>query len=555
MALDVASPEREGGSAFDGITLEILWSRLIAVVDETAATLLRTSFSTTVRESNDFACVLLDADGNSLAQSTLSIPSFIGTLPRTVRHVMREFPVRDMRPGDCFMTNDPWLGTGHLNDINVVMPLYYQGRHVGFSASVAHSPDIGGKLRSPENREIYEEGLRLLPCRLLDGGRVNAEVMHVVRANVRTPDHVVGDLMAQVAANRLAGERLFAIMEEYRLRDLHALATEIEGRSERAMRQAIAELPDGTFEDELEADGYDGPLTIHLRLTVEGDTIACDYAGTAPQVDRALNVVPTYTFAYTAFPLKCVLHPRIPNNEGCFRPISVTAPEGSLLNPRYPAACGARASIGHYLPVLVLGALAKLVPERVQAASGSPMWSLQFAGARSDGGRYSGVFFFNGGQGASQGHDGISCLSFPSNLSNTPAEVVEHILPVAIWCKELEPDSGGAGEFTGGCGQRLEVELRSQGPATLTFMSSRTIEPAPGLFGGHPGALGQALVNGQPVNPKQQRTIRPGDRITVVTPGGGGFGDPRRRDRAALARDLRNGLITPEKARSEYGAE
>ncbi len=538
---------------FDGITLEILWSRLIAVVDETAATLLRTSFSTTVRESNDFACVLLDTEGNSLAQSTLSIPSFIGTLPRTVRHIMAEFPVSDMRPGDCFMTNDPWLGTGHLNDINVVVPLYGDGRHVGFSASVAHSPDIGGKLRSPDNREIYEEGLRLMPSYLMREGRLNEEILRVVRANVRVPDHVVGDLMAQVAANQLAGERLMAIMDEYRLEDLNALATTIEGRSEAAMRRAIEELPDGEFEDELEADGYDGPLTIHLRLAIQGDQILCDYAGTAAQVDRAINVVPAYTFAYTSYPLKCVLLPRVPNNEGCFRPIEVMAPEGSLLNPRYPAACGARASIGHYLPVLVLGALAQLVPQRVQAASGSPMWSLQFAGARPDRGRYSGTFFFNGGQGASQGHDGISCLSFPSNLSNTPAEVIEHSLPVLILRKELEPDSGGAGEFAGGCGQRLDVRLVSSGPSTVSTMSSRTIAPAPGLFGGQAGGMGQAQVNGEPVNPKQQRTLRPGDVITMVTPGGGGFGDPHRRDPALLQRDLRNGLVTPEKARVEYG--
>jgi N-methylhydantoinase B len=541
-------------SSYDPITLQILWSRLIAIVDEASATLVRTSFSTIVRESNDYACVLLDVNGNSLAQSSLSIPSFISTLPITAKHFLAKYPAESLEPGDVLMTNDPWLGTGHLNDINVAMPIFHRGRLVAMAGSVAHAPDIGGRLRSPDNRELFEEGLRIPICKWMKAGRPNEEVWDFIASNVRVPDLVLGDLRAQLAANEMSARRLAELMDEQGIEDVTELAQAIQSISERDMREVIRGIPDGVYRHEVWMDGYSEPLVIRLELTVSGDEIACDYSGSSPQVDRALNVVPNYTFAYTAFPIKCVVSPDTPNNEGCFRPLSVHAPEGSLLNPRFPAAVGARASVGHYLPVAVFGALAKVLPDRVQAASGSPMWCLHLSGLDQKERRFAGVFFYNGGQGASAGKDGSSCLSFPSNLSNTPTEVIEHVFPVLLERKELAPDSGGPGRWRGGLGQTLAVRIESSGPLSAAFMTERTRFPSEGLAGGLPGAVGRVLLNGSLINPKESRLVRPGDLLEISTPGGGGFGEPGMRERRAVLADLSAGLITPEGAKG-YGLD
>ena len=516
----------------DPITLEILWSRVIAIVDEASATLVRTSFSTIVRESNDFACVLLDAAGNSLAQSTLSIPSFIGTLPVTVRHLLRRFPPESLRPGDVLVTNDPWLGTGHLNDINIALPVFQRGRLVAIAASTAHSPDIGGRLRSPDNQEVFEEGLRIPQAKLCEAGRMNELLLEFIRENVRVPEQVVGDIEAQIAANTLAAERLCDLIDEYGIDDLGDLARTIQQHSERATREAIRALPAGTYPYTLPIDGLDADLCIQLTMTIDHELgrIVCDYAGTSPQQPSAFNVVPNYTYAYTAFGVKCVVAPDVPNNEGCFRPLVVTAPEGSLLNPRFPAAVGARAAVGHYLPVAVFGALAAAVPQRVRAAAGSPMWCATLSGARDNGRRFAGMFFFNGGLGAARGQDGADCTSFPSNLSNTPIEVLEHLFPLEFERKAIEPDSGGAGQWRGGGGQTIACRVTNATPIAVSFMASHINRAAEGLFGGEPGSLGRMTLNGEPINPKFRRTLQPGDRLVMTAPGGGGFGPPAERD-------------------------
>ena len=511
---------------YDPITLQILWGRLIATVDEASATLVRTSFSTVVRESNDFACVLLDARGRSLAQSTASVPSFIGTLPVTVRHFLEEFPPETLEPGDVLLTNDPWMGTGHLPDISVGRPVFRDGRLVGFAASVAHAPDIGGRIRSPDAREVFEEGLRLPILKLMKAGKPNEDLLKLIEYNVRVPDMVVGDLMAQVAANDMSARRLLQMMDEHGLNDLEELASEIHGYSEAAMRQAISQVPDGVYRYGFQTDGFEKPLTVQIEVRVDGDTVDVDYAGSSPQVDRALNVVPNYTYAYTAFAIKAALSPDIPNNEGGFRPISVHAPEGSIFNPRFPAAVGGRAVMGHFLPAAVFGALAQIVPEKVQAASGSPLWCMNVSGLDERGRRVATMFFVNGGQGASAHKDGISCISFPSNMSNTPIEVLEHTAPVEIEEKRLAEGSGGKGRRTGGMGQQVAVRIRSQGPATIAFLADRTKFPAFGLEGGYEGALGSITLNGRPLDPKRIHVVQPGDLVVLSTPGGGGFGKP-----------------------------
>ncbi len=511
---------------YDPITLEILWSRLIAIVDEASATLVRTSFSTIVRESNDFACVLLDSHGHSLAQSTLSIPSFIGTLPVTVRHLLRRFPAETLEPGDVLVTNDPWLGTGHLNDINIAVPVFRHGQLIAIAASTAHSPDIGGRLRSPDNHEIFEEGLRIPMAKLFASGQPNEMLFEIIRQNVRVPEQVIGDIEAQIAANTLAAQRLIDLVEEYAIDDLDALARTIQLQSEAATRAAIRELPAGFYPYTLPVDGLGEDLVIQLTVTIDHERgeIVCDYAGTSPQQPTAFNVVPNYTYAYTAFGIKCLVAPDVPNNDGCFQPLIVTAPEGSLLNPRFPAAVGARAAMGHYLPTAVFGALAQAVPGRVRAAPGSPMWCVTLSGAWEDERPFAGMFFFNGGMGGADGQQGLDCVSFPSNLSNTPIEVLEHLFPLEFARKEIAAGTGGIGRWRGGHGQTMDFRVVNDTPITVSFMASRINRAAEGLAGGEPGSLGQVTVNGEPINPKFRRLLQPGDRLTLTTPGGGGYG-------------------------------
>ena len=529
---------------FDPVMLELLWRRLISLVDEAAAALVRTSFSTLVRESYDFSCIVTDDRGQSLVQATESIPSFIGTLPATVKHFLRFFPPETLAPGDVLITNDLWLGTGHLPDITVAKPIFRDGRLVAFSASTAHAPDIGGKIRSPEPREVFEEGLQIPPWKLIRGGETDATLVAIIRQNVRTPDQTMGDLWAQVVALDLMEERLGALMQGYGLPDLRALAGEVHGRCERAMRASIAALPDGTYRSALQTDGVlDRPVTLRMALTIAGDSIDIDYSGTDPQVDRAINCALCYTYAMSVYGVKVCTSPTLPNNEGAFRPIRIHAPEGCVVNPVFPASGGSRMLIGHYLPMLVFGCLGQVVPERVMAACGSPMWGMNQSGLRAGGKPYANMFFFNGGMGATMQGDGQSCLSWPSNVSSTSVEISEHIGPLRFHYKRLRPDSGGAGRHRGGLGQEILIESRSESPIAVSFLAERTVFPAFGIEGGGAGAPGAVRINDQAVDPKRQYILRRGDRVLLATPGGGGHGDPSGRDAAALDADRAEGYI------------
>lgn len=530
--------------SFDAVELELLWRRLISLVDEAAAALVSTSFSTLVRESYDFSCIVTDETGQSLVQATESIPSFIGTLPATVKHFLGFFPAETLEPGDVLITNDIWLGTGHLPDITVAKPIFHAGRLVAFSASTAHSPDIGGKIRSAEPREVFEEGLQIPPLKLLRRGTTDETLVAMIRKNVRTPDQTLGDLWAQVVALDLMEDRLLTLMRGYSLPDLADLAREIQGRCEAAMRQAIAALPDGIYRSELQTDGLlDTPITIRMALTVAGETIGMDFTGTDAQVDRAINCAKCYTDAMCLYGVKVCTNPSLPNNEGAWRPISVTAPEGCIVNPVFPASGGSRMLIGHYLPMLVFGCLGQVVPDRVMAACGSPMWGMNQSGVRQ-GKPYANMFFFNGGMGGNMRADGMTTLSWPSNVSSTSIEISEHIAPLRFHHKKLRPDSGGPGRHRGGLGQEIMIESRSATPIAVSFLAERTIFPAFGIEGGKSGAPGAVLINGQPTDPKRQYVLQQGDTVVLRTPGGGGHGDPRRRDPAALAADLAAGTIT-----------
>jgi len=529
-------------AALDAITLEVLWTRLISIVDEAAKAIVRTSFSTLSNEANDFACVLTDAEGHALAQNTGSIPSFIATLPATVRHFLAKMGAAAMRPGDVLITNDAWMGTGHMSDVCVLKPLFHRGRLVAFSATTSHMPDIGGRVRAIEAREVFEEGFHIPLAKLMREGRTDDTLIELLRANVRTPDQTTGDIWAQAGANNLMERRVLALLEDYGLADFEALGAELFARAERAMRAAIRALPDGTYRYAMRTDGVDEPYDFRLALTVAGDEIVADYAGTSPSQPRAINCVLAYTYAMTAYAVRCALLPGLANNEGMYRPVRVEAPEGCLLNPRFPAAVVSRSNTGHYVPVLVLGALHEVIPDRVMAGTGSPLWAVtQFGVAAADHRPYTNVLFFNGGMGATPSKDGESVTSWPSNISSTPVEVAERNSPLFFHHKRLRPGSGGAGRFRGGLGQDILMESESDSPIVLSFMAERTRFAAPGFAGGDDGGLGDVRINDAAVNHRAQHALRKGDRVLISTPGGGGYGAPAERDRRAAERDRAQG--------------
>ena len=516
----------------DPIFMEISWNRIISFVDEAAAALVRTAFSPIIREAEDYAVVLFDGDGNSLAQSTTSAPSFIGTLPKTIRHFIAAMKDEGWHPGDVVITSDPWIGSGHLQDISMVAPVFNRkGELVAFSGVVAHPPDMGGRWTA-ENREIYEEGLQIPICKLMKRGEPNRDVFNIIRRNVRVPDQVIGDIYAMIASCTVAANRLNAFMEEVGLDSLSELAAAIHNFTERAVRNKIEAIADGTYYYEYEVDGYDKPLKIAATLTIKGSAIAMDYTGSSMQVERAINCPLVYTNAFTVYPLICAINPQVPNNEGMLRPFTVTAPERCILNPVYPAAVGARNLTGHLLTTAVFGTLAQAlakdqIADRLLADSASPRPHIVVSG-QDDGGRpFSSMMFIAGGMGARPNKDGISCVAFPSSARNTSVEILESSGPILIERKSTREHSGGAGRFRGGDGQIFELRVRAKSGATISIFSDRSRFPPKGMNGGAAGAGTEILINGQPAPLKGSVRVKQNDILTVCSPGGGGFGAAR----------------------------
>jgi len=534
------------GPAADPIFLEVFWTRVRSIADEAAKLIVRTSFSTLSTEANDFAVVVTDTGGRSLAENSGSIPSFIGTLPRTVRHALAQVGADRMRPGDVFITNNPWIGTGHLNDVCLVKPIFAGERLVGFAATAAHVPDIGGKIRSVDARELFEEGLHIPLMHLLQQGAPDQTLLSLVRANVRTPEQTVGDIWSQVGAVELIANRLVEVLREYGLAGIDELAQALFERGERAMRQAIAAVPDGTYRYEMCTDGFEEPFRFAVAVTVRGSEIECDFAGTSPQQPRAINCVMAYTYAMSSYAIKCLLLPDLPNNDGLFRPIRVAAPEGSIVNPTQPAPVGGRACTGHYVPIAIFGALQPVLPDRVMAGAGSPLWIANLSGVREDGRPFSTVLFYNGGMGATAGRDGSSAMSWPSNISPTPVEVAERDAPLFFRFKRLRPDSGGRGRSRGGLGEEVCFVSRHTGALSIVFLTERLRVGAPGLAGGEPGACGAVLINGIAVDSRRPQVLAPGDEVILRTPGGGGYGPAAQRSKSLCAQDAAQGYIDPQ---------
>jgi N-methylhydantoinase B len=535
---------RATGLAADPIFLEVFWTRVRSIADEAAKLIIRTSFSTLSTEANDFAVVVTDSLGRSLAENSGSIPSFIGTLPRTVRAALSQIGADQMRPGDIYITNNPWIGTGHLNDVCLVKPIFHQDRLIGFAASAGHVPDIGGKIRSVDSRELFEEGFHIPLMRLLREGQPDATLLSLIRTNVRTPEQTVGDIWSQVGAVELIANRLGEVLTEYALAGIDELAEALFDRGEAAMRQAISNIPEGVYRYEMQTDGFGEMLRFAVAVRVQGSEIECDFTGTSEQQPRAINCVMAYTYAMTVYAIKCLLLPDLPNNDGLFRPIRTRAPEGTIVNPKSPAPVGGRACTGHYVPTVIFGALYAVLPERVMAGAGSPLWIANMSGTRQDGKPFATVLFYNGGMGATADKDGSSAMSWPSNISPTPIEVAERDSPLFFRCKRLRPGSGGAGRFRGGLGEEISFVSRHHGPLQIVFLTERIRVPAPGLGGGESGACGEVLINGQPVDSRCPHVLLPGDEVTLRTPGGGGYGPASERADELRAYDLLHGYTT-----------
>ncbi len=540
--------------AIDAVSLGILWASLISIADEIASTLVRTSFSTIVAESYDLTVALFDRNAQMLAQGTYSVPVFVGTSPVTLRHMLAKFPPETLRPGDVIATNDPWLGTGHMFDISVMRPVFRGRELVGYAMSVTHLPDIGGAGFGAAATEIYHEGLRLPICRLAREGRLNDFILELVRTNVRVPEQVLGDLMANVACTEVGARALVEFMDEYGLDDLAPLSDAIRDQSERAMRDKLRAIRPGVYQNRILIEAIDEPIPLAVRIEAKGDRIAIDFAGTGGCVRRGINVPFCYTNAMALYAIKCLTTPNLPNNEGATRPIEVSAPEGCLLNALSPFPTGGRHVIGHFVPGLIFGALSEAAPDRVQADNGM-MDLVTVQGRRRDGRGVSTIYFASGGFGALQGDDGPDCRPGPSNMAVVPAEIWEANTNLTVLGKRMLPDSGGPGASRGGVGQEVVLRNDSGHPMTIFCMANRTEFPPFGHLGGRPGAKREHRINGERVHPKDAYVLQPGDRVSLVQAGGGGFGEPRLRPVEAVAADLAEGFVTLEGARRDYGVE
>ncbi len=544
------------------IQRQVMWDRLIAVVEEQAQTMIRTAFSTTVREAGDLSAGIFDMQGRMMAQAVTGTPGHVNSMAESVGHFLAKFPAATMRPGDHYITNDPWLGTGHLHDLTVVTPAFHDGHMVGLFANTAHVIDVGGLGMGPEGRSVFEEGLYIPIVKCFEAGRPNATFFDFLRAGSRLPVELEGDVYSLCACNDAGAKRLAEMMGEFGMASLDPLAAFIFESSRAATLAEIARLPPGAYRAEIGSDGYDEPLVLRAAMTVRADAIEVDYAGTSGLAARGINVPPAYTRAYSCFGIKVVVAPEVPNNWASLAPFRMSIPEGCILNAPRPYPVSVRHVIGHLLPDLMMGCLHQAVPDRVAAEGAACLWNPPLRGGAQVSGQARGnrpvvadfeiITFNSGGTGARPGLDGLDATAFPSGVRTMPVEATENVAPVVFWRKELRPDSGGAGRTRGGMGQVMEIGTKGDLEFAVNATFDRVLHPPKGRDGGEDGASGRVtLKSGAALRPKGFQIIPDGDRLVLELAGGGGMGDPAERDPALVARDVRDGLVSPPSSRSQ----
>jgi N-methylhydantoinase B len=541
------------------IDLQIMWNRLIAVVEEQAQVLIRTAFSPIVRECGDLSAGVFDRYGRMLAQAVTGTPGHVNSMAESVKHFIRHFPLESMKPGDAYITNDPWMGTGHLNDFVITTPAFNRkGELIALFSCTSHLMDIGGIGFGPDATDVFMEGLYIPMLKLIDQGTVNETLMAMIRANTRLPVDTEGDTYSLAACNDVGVKRLGEMMDEFDIDNLDPLAEHIVARSREAVLAEIARLPNGTWHNEMTVDGYDAPVTLRASLTVSDSGIHVDFTGTSPQSRYGINVPLAYTTAYTVFGLGCVVASSIPNNAGSLGPLTVSAPAGCILNAPKPAPVAIRHVTGQMLPDVVFGCLRRIIPDRVPAEGTSCLWNLIVRGETQSGagGNYgfSMAITSNGGTGARPEKDGLSATAYPSGVKGTPVEIAESQTPLIFWKKELRPESGGAGRTQGGHGQIIEIGSGIDRPWDILAAFDRIAHPARGRDGGSNGAAGYVgLKSGLKMRGKGFQAVPADERLVVLTPGGGGIGAPAERKHEHVARDLTDELVSSETARSVYG--
>ena len=546
----------------DPILLEILWNKLIGITDEVAIVLLRTCFSSIIRDSHDFSIALFDDKKRFLAQFGMSTPGQVGCMPGIIENVCQVFLPETLQPGDALIMNDPWQATGHLNDITIVTPIFYRRKLIGFALCTVHHVDIGGRYASLESEEIFEEGLWIPICKVYKAGDENEELFNIIRHNVRVPDQVIGDIRAQLAANHLSSTRVNELLEEYALEDLGQVGDEIISRSEKVMRSQIRSIPDGTYNSSIDLDGWNDELPrLTVAVHITGDRVLIDFEGTTHQVHRAINSVFNMTYSYAVYAIKSLLDPSLPNNLGSLLPITLKAPEGSLVNPKWPAPLWGRTMITQRMPEVIYAALSPVIPDKVIAESGTaPVVSVGITSVRRNGEGCLSLSFYSGGMGANAMGDGVVCM-FPANVSNSSVELTESAVPILWEKRELVCDSGGPGKFKGGYGQEFafSVPLGKIGPMDgepvfVSMRGGRFDRPSNGILGGKDSSLAQMFINGNPVKLTKPRfKLNHGDSLRYIIPGGGGYGNPLDRDLHLVKEDVRNSLVSVESARENFG--
>lgn len=538
------------------VAYQVMWNRLISIVEEQAQALVRTAFSTSVREAGDLSAGVYDTHGRMLAQAVTGTPGHVNAMADAVSHFIRRIGRENMFEGDVYITNDPWEGTGHLHDVTMVTPSFHNGTLNGFFACTAHVVDVGGRGFGADAHSVYEEGIYLPIMKFAERGTVDETLVRIVRGNVREPDQLIGDIYALASCNEIGHRRLTDMMAEFALDDLDGIATFILENSRRATLERINALPKASADGEMTVDGFDTPITLKARVTVEQDRIVTDFTGTSGVDKKGINCPMVYTKAYACYALKVAIAPEIPNNAASLAPFVVTAPEGTIVNAVHPAPVALRHIVGHFVPDVVFDAFDKIVPGVVPAEGAGCLCNFQMS-VRPTGatGRRAEVLTFNsGGSGARPEVDGLNATAFPSGVMTMPIEATEHAGPVIVWRKELRPGSGGAGKTRGGLGQYMDVSAMPGHEFDLQAMFDRGDHPARGRRGGLPGGATQiGQDDGTPMRVKGKQFVAEGRVVQMAFPGGAGYGDPAERDPMLVRRDLARGYISADDAAEVYG--